>query len=78
MLRSIGLIITESDIVKIEKEADPEKRGEFELGSFFVIAARRFRDHETVEGAARKSFSKMNRTNLISGSFYCVLLSQIS
>eukprot|EP00596_Hydrurales_sp_CCMP1899_P006002 CAMPEP_0119053504 /NCGR_PEP_ID=MMETSP1177-20130426/74468_1 /TAXON_ID=2985 /ORGANISM="Ochromonas sp, Strain CCMP1899" /LENGTH=208 /DNA_ID=CAMNT_0007033473 /DNA_START=128 /DNA_END=754 /DNA_ORIENTATION=+ len=67
MLRAIGLIMTDADIVNIEKDADPEKRGEVELGYFFVIAARRFRDQDSIELAAKKAFSKMSKSTLISG-----------
>jgi hypothetical protein len=70
MLRAIGLIMTDADIVNIEKDADPEKRGEVELGYFFVIAARRFRDQDSIELAAKKAFSKMSKSTLISGMWY--------
>lgn len=70
MLRAIGLIMTDGDIVNLEKDVDPENRGEFELGSFFVTAARRFRDQDSVESAAKKAFSKMSKSNLISGMWY--------
>jgi hypothetical protein len=70
MLRAIGLIMTDADIVNLEKDVDPENRGEFELGSFFVTAARRFRDQDSVESAAKKAFSKMSKSTLISGMWY--------
>lgn len=66
-LRASGLIITEKDIVEIGKEADPEDRGEIDLGKFFVIAARRFRDLKPIESCARKAFGKISKSNMVSG-----------
>lgn len=67
VLRASGLIITEKDIVDISKEADPEDRGEVDLGKFFVVAARHFRDWKPVESCARKAFGKISKSNMVSG-----------
>jgi hypothetical protein len=67
VLRASGLIITEKDIVHISKEADPEDRGEIDLGKFFVIAARHFRDLKPIESCARKAFGKISKSNMVSG-----------
>ena len=67
VLRASGLIITEKDIVDIGKEADPEDRGEIDLGKFFVVAARHFRDLKAVESCARKAFGKISKSNMVSG-----------
>lgn len=67
VLRASGLILTEKDIMDITKEADPEDRGEIDLGKFFVIAARRFRDWKPTEQSARKAFYKISKSNMVSG-----------
>jgi Ca2+-binding EF-hand superfamily protein len=70
MLRAIGLILTRTDIAEMKKEIDVENRGAFELGAFFVIAARKFRDEHTVDAQARKAFLKISKSTLISGKWY--------
>ena len=67
VLRASNLILTEKDIVDIIKKADPEETGEIGLGKFFVIAARRFRDLAPIEKMARKAFTKISKSNMVSG-----------
>lgn len=67
VLRASGLILTEKDITDISKEADPEDRGEIDLGKFFVVAARRFRDWKPIEQSARKAYLKISKSNMVSG-----------
>lgn len=66
-MRASGLILTDKDIVDITKKADPEDRGEIDLGKFFIIIARRFRDLDPVVSMARKSFNKISKSNMVSG-----------
>jgi hypothetical protein len=70
MLRAVGLILTGRDIAKMKKEIDVVNRGAFELGAFFVIAARKFRDERTVDAEAKKAFLKISKNTLISGKWH--------
>lgn len=73
MLRAIGLILTESDMAQIKEDIHLNRanvhEGAFELGPFFVIAARKFRDQHTVEIQAKKAFLKISKRNQISGKY---------
>ena len=66
-MRASGLILTDKDIADTTRDADPEDRGEIDLGKFFVIVARRFRDWKPIEAAARKAFTKISKSNMVSG-----------
>lgn len=59
--------MTEKDIVDISKDADPEDRGEIDLGKFFVITARHYRDLKAIEASAKKAFQKISKSNMVSG-----------
>ena len=67
ILRACGLILTEKDVADISKDADPDDRGDLDLGKFFVIAARHHRDLKAIETSARKAFHKISKSNMVSG-----------
>lgn len=67
-MRASGLILTDKDIVTITRDADPEDLGTIDLGKFLVIVARRFRDWKPIEAAARKAFTKISKSNMVSGA----------
>ena len=56
-LRTANCLISELEISELRKELDPDNRGKIDLGTFFIVAARKLRDNapnEKVSAAVRK------------------------
>ena len=64
-MRAIGLMPSEKEVEEYTKSADPERAGTIEMGQFFVLIARLFRDVGEIESSAKHAFKALSQSYFI-------------